>query len=447
MGITRQRWLVLALLLFISLVPTVVPWEEPEEEEDDEEEEEQYLYDEDAGVVIDFMPSAEIADPVRPDFLYSTNNGPRIVEFYAPWCPHCQTFREEFINFAGQMVEGARSVGVDLKVYAISCEVHKTLCKNWEMVGFPQLRLFRSGEANATGQALYYHLKPNSVFKHLKIPANIEYKEPTKKKHFQSPEAAHAYHRTQIDIFNDAHLSFHFALRNGIYMKNGPLPFKARFALESWLNLLHRAIPPTSSMHPLVSALRDEFEELVEDEDTFMEVVSRFPPPQKRWSLACTHGRKGAGYTCGLWELFHIVAVGVTEWNQLSLVDLSMSIGVEDAAVTIRNYVENFFGCEVCRQNFVSAFDACAHDRCHRLDNNATSMSQWMELPLWLFETHNTVNARLLHEKGERDDFTPTSKEELDTQWPARDDCPPCWREDGGWVENSIVQHLKFQYW
>jgi hypothetical protein len=72
-----------------------------------------------------------------------------------------------------------------------------------------------------------------------------------------------------------------------------------------------------------------------------------------------------------------------------------MAIGVEEAAVTIRDYIENFFGCEVCRQNFMKAFDSCAHDRCTRLDNNATTMDQWRELPLWLVETHNSVNARL----------------------------------------------------
>jgi thiol-disulfide isomerase/thioredoxin len=451
MGIALQRWLVLALQLFLILAPTVTPRlapkaVEPQEEDDDEELEEQYLYDVDGGVVIDYMPSAAEADPVYPDFLYSANNGPRIVEFYAPWCPHCQAFREEFVRFAGQMVEGASSVGVDLKVYAISCEVHKTLCKNWEMIGFPQLRLFRAGETNFTGQALYYSLKPNSIFKHLKIPAHIDMTEENKKKR-EPPVTVRTYKRTQEDIFNDAHLSFHFALRNGVFMTNAPLPFKNRFALDSWLSLLHRTIPPTSSMHPLVRALREDFEDLVEDEDTFLEIVSRYPPPQKRWSLGCTHGRKGAGYTCGLWELFHIVTVGVTEWNQLSLVDLSMAIGVEEAAITIRNYVEHFFGCEVCRMNFVSAFDSCAHDRCRRLDNNATSMSEWMELPLWLFETHNTVNARLLREKGAREGYTPTSQDGIDRQWPARDDCPQCWREDGGWVENSVVEHLRLEYW
>ena len=65
-----------------ALLPLVAAEEEEEEEEDTEES--QYLYEHDADPVIDYhAPDEENAkegggagDPMRPDFLYSTNNGP-----------------------------------------------------------------------------------------------------------------------------------------------------------------------------------------------------------------------------------------------------------------------------------------------------------------------------------------------------------------------------------
>jgi thiol oxidase len=447
MGFAGKRCLVAALQLFLILVPTAVPGVLHLDENPDLP----YLYDEDSGVVIEYMPSADVADPVRPAFIYSTNNGPRLVEFYVPWCPFCQTFRDHFVEVSGQMVEGARSVGVDMRVYAISCQVHKTLCRNWEMEVFPQLRLFKAGENINTGKTVYYKFFPNSILKHLQIDAFVDenlYKK-KKLKNRRATAAAGTKNKLtrQEDIVSDAHVSFHFALRNSIFMADGPLPIKARVAFENWLNLLHRAIPVTSSLHLAVSALLDDFEFIVEDEEALMEIAFRFAPPKMKWSMACTHGTRGAGYSCGLWELFHIVTVGVTEWNELSLTDLSMAVGVEEAAVTIRNYVENFFGCDICRVNFMAAFDSCGHDRCNRLDNNATSVYEWRELPLWLFETHNSVNIRLLHEKGEREQFYPTPQDEMHKQWPARDDCPQCWHADGGWMGDHVVDKLKLDYW
>jgi hypothetical protein len=446
MGFIGKRCLAAVLQLFLILVPTVVPGVLHLDENPDLP----YLYDEDAGVVIEYMPSADVADPVRPDFIYSTNNGPRLVEFYVPWCPFCQTFRDHFVEASGQMVEGARSVGVDMKVYAVSCQVHKTLCRNWEMEVFPQLRLFKAGENVNTGKAVYYKFFPNRILKHLEIDAFVDenlYKKKKLKNRITSAAAGTNKLTRQDDIVSDAHVSFHFALRNSIFMADGPLPIKARVAFENWLNLLHRAIPVTSSLHLVVSALLDDFEFIVEDEAALLEIAFRFAPLKMKWSKACTHGTRGAGYSCGLWELFHIATVGVTEWNELSLTDLSMTIGVEDAAVTIRNYIENFFGCDICRVNFMTAFDSCAHDRCHRLDNNATSVYEWRELPLWLFETHNSVNIRLLHEQGEREQFYPTPQDEINKQWPARDDCPQCWHDDGGWMGDHVIDKLKLDYW
>jgi hypothetical protein len=38
-----------------------------------------------AGIIHDYEPQENVT---KPDFLYGLNQGPRVVEFYAPWCPH-----------------------------------------------------------------------------------------------------------------------------------------------------------------------------------------------------------------------------------------------------------------------------------------------------------------------------------------------------------------------
>ena len=46
-----------------------------------------YIYQENAGPVVDFKPE-HATNPEHPAFLFSSNNRPRVVEFYSPVCPH-----------------------------------------------------------------------------------------------------------------------------------------------------------------------------------------------------------------------------------------------------------------------------------------------------------------------------------------------------------------------
>jgi thiol oxidase len=455
-----------AIILILSLIS--IPKALAEEEEESEEEEQLYLYEEDAGTVIEYIlpEKSDTVDPEKPDFLYAPNQGYRIVEFYAPWCPHCQHFRDHFVEFAQQMHD---LVGpdTDLTVHAVSCVVHRPLCHDWDVHGYPRLLIFAAGATNYTGMAIYSELHPFDVLTDLgievdqtkmlgeTITASSETSAATTKKNIRGKEAKDAdatteiaYKRTKEDIYNDAYLSFHFALRTGIFMVNGPLSEAEEAAFGQWLMLLHRTLPPTWHIQSLIRALTKDFEKVVQSEANLLEIVDKFPPPKKKWSLGCSHGEKGNGYTCGLWELFHIVTVGFVEWNRLITTDdWSMVMGSEDAAVGIRNYVEHFFGCEVCRMNFLLAFDTCAHDRCSRLSNDAGSVGEWKELAVWLFETHNAVNVRLMKEKAEREKRTPTLEDEINKQWPARDGCQRCWREDGSWDEENVFRFLRLTYW
>ena len=258
----------------------------------------------------------------------------------------------------------------------------------------------------------------------------------------------HFLPRTRKDIYNDAYLSFDFAMRNGVFQRQGPLQNKTRDALKEWLKLLQVTLPPTWSLQNMVSDIVKNFEEVVQAEDNLLKIVSNYPPKKKTWSHSCTRGDRSSGYTCGLWELFHIMTIGLVEWNNLIPGDDDWSYyRTEDAAQTLRNYIEHFFGCEVCRLNFLNAFEACAFDRCNRLTRRAGEFDDWIELPLWLFETHNAVNVRLMKERAEREHRVPTKRDEIDVQWPPREDCPVCWHEDGRWNQDKVFLYLRVTYW
>jgi len=155
------------------------------------------------------------------------------------------------------------------------------------------------------------------------------------------------------------------------------------------------------------------------------------------------------GYTCGLWQLFHIITVGVVEWNlMIQSDDGSRIVDTASSALTIRNFVEHFFGCDVCRLNFVNAYDSCFLNRCHRLIPDET-LESWIQLPVWLWEMHNAVNVRLLKEKYEREYHgrIPTLEEEHAVQWPSRKECPRCWSDEGGWDDMIIYKFLRVEYW
>lgn len=151
------------------------------------------------------------------------------------------------------------------------------------------------------------------------------------------------------------------------------------------------------------------------------------------------------GYTCGLWELFHTVTIGVVEWNLVGSKDTSYT--AMEAANIFRTYVEHFFGCEVCRVNFMHEYDNCDYRRCDRLITRIGSLEDWKELPLWLFEVHNGVNSRLMTERTERDKRTPTQHDLKSVEWPARTDCPLCWHPDGRFDLDAIYSFLRLTYW
>lgn len=147
-------------------------------------------------------------------------------------------------------------------------------------------------------------------------------------------------------------------------------------------------------------------------------------------------------------QLFHIMSIGLVIWNHLALED-DQKIIPSDMADILRDYVEHFFLCEECRLNFLSAFDACSYDRCNRLITSASrgTLQQYIQYPLWLFETHNALNVRLRKERIEQNVETEDFTNVTEILWPPVTSCRKCWLSEGRWNEFEIYKYMQESYW
>jgi thiol-disulfide isomerase/thioredoxin len=474
----RFIWLLSLLLFLLLLLEGRVGGQEEElvsesvlESSEDPQSIYFYLNNPDAFPIIEFeepranQKEGEEETNDLQNFFSSAKESVCIVEFYAHWCPHCQHFKSHYIEFARKLQEVAGKYGVAINVYGVSCVAHKAICRKQGVTAYPKVKLYQAGSINGTF-VNDYELHPFQIMRMIPgvsldsamgLEVSSEMKEDGKKKLLlrntpvEEEDATRHYHflkRTKEDIYSDAYLSFDFAMRNAIFTTEGPLMNKTKEVFEEWLMLLQATLPPNWGLQTMIGEIIANFEEAVKSEKNLLQIVDYYPPKKKSWSHSCSRGDGYAGYTCGLWELFHIMTIGTVEFNSVVVGDDWAYYRTEDAAKTLRAYIEHFFGCEVCRLNFLHAFDACAFDRCNRLfSNKVGEIEDWLELPMWLFETHNAVNVRLLKEQAERDHWKSSYQAEIEVLWPSRSDCPMCWHDDGRWDQDMVYRYLRVAYW
>ena len=72
--------------------------------------------------------------PDNFDHRVKDSDGVWIVEFYAPWCGHCKNLAPEYKK-AANALSGIVGVG------AVDCDVHKSLCGQYGVRGFPTIKV------------------------------------------------------------------------------------------------------------------------------------------------------------------------------------------------------------------------------------------------------------------------------------------------------------------
>lgn len=239
----------------------------------------------------------------------------------------CQHFRDHYVEFAQQVKEYTDDAGAEeIKFYAVSCTTNKVLCRMMNVKGYPQVKLFAAGATNVTATVPYFNLHPFEIIStlgvELKNVENLNGDHTASTHHKKTIKKAKTQRggfpvRTKQEVFDDAYLSFDFMLRNGIYMSNDPLDEKKTEAFRMWLELLKRMSPPTWHIQQTIRAVLDDFDRACKSEEDLLSILEPYPPRTKTWSESCTKGKAGMGYTCGLWQLFHIASIGLVEWNTM----------------------------------------------------------------------------------------------------------------------------------
>jgi hypothetical protein len=267
---------------------------------------------------------------------------------------------------------------------------------------------------------------------------------------------------SEEELILDSSLSFVVGLENGVFMEAAKeLDWKQRKALMDYLDLMSVALPPEWGLHKLIDDLRNRFAFICQSDKNLKTVIDQHPLPRRQWSKSCTPKQNSRlGFSCGFWKLMHVAAVGVAEQRGgLNLIESGM-VGFEtntfspiEAADAFRDYIDNFFTCAPCKDKFIKNYDNCEKNRrCDRLteeDEDAT-ISDWKELPIWLWEVHNEVSIGIIQESAAKANKYATRvvvKDEITGIWPNIDNCFMCFKNDGTWDEEEVFKLLEKTYW
>ena len=271
------------------------------------------------------------------------------------------------------------------------------------------------------------------------------------------------------ELILDVSMSFVTGLDSGVFMTGKELNMMQRKALRNYLDLLSIALPAEWGLHKLIDDLRRRMPFIAKSSENLVSVLRQHPLPRHGWSQSCTPGGR-MGFTCGFWKLMHVATVGIAQQRGgLNLIDSGMvspeskTFSPIEAADVLRNYIETFFTCSVCKKHFVEHYDKCENNRrCDRLTDELedASTADWKELAVWLWEVHNEVSVRIVNENaGKQQNLFSTHafktdpgrrasiRDEVKAIWPNIETCFMCFEDDGTWDEEEVFKFLERNYW
>jgi len=417
-----------------------------------------------------------------------------------------------------------RAINSPVAFFAVSCELYREVCRAHEVTGFPMVMGWpRWRNIQEKGILLEKYRQPftvDVVASRLRLKLAHEAKPIASNTTNEKEQAELAKdaaerkrecfmtHSTLNDRYHDAATSLAFLLKSSIFLgSSDTLNDRRALALQEFLEWTYWAVP--QDWHVRTGLIQDVLGHIVSLVDgrggarTLIDLVEVHQsrhfhfnvwgdlvprehtghiiglgvdvPHHKvasnhtskeallkniQWTEACSHKVIGSGYTCGLWELFHILTIGSSlQDHRWFAFRRGYSTAPMELAQVLKRAVNQFLACDVCRWNFVNAYDRCTHDRCKRLVDDMPELHEPVEntseddvgkeLAIWLWEVHNSVNVRLMRESASEEDRNVTKDEQLAAVFPPPSLCPKCWHDDTLRVydKNEVYAFLKRWYW
>ncbi|KAL3764011.1 hypothetical protein ACHAW5_000050 [Stephanodiscus triporus] len=442
--------------------------------------------------IIEYLPTEDESASLTPSFVLEVT-WPRIIQFYHPSSPHCQSLQPVYVGLARGIKR--RSSRMPVEFHAVNCGVYREVCENgFHVRSVPKIIGLKSGRIDgkeitlpgSTDSAIGskkdistdVELKVEYLAQVMGIPldavkgTNAEAlfvkqgvrdsdayeNSPVIHLHGRPSSASSNMHIPLSEqVFHDAMASLIATLTSSLYSQytpGSPLPPDTSRALSEFIDLIRWTYPPESKVHDLAEDLRMDYANAITSEEGLRKVISRHVDLEAdtTWSTRCG-ADANEGYACGLWSLLHILSIGVAE-RHTSVVGVSERVSVIYAGQVMRTFIDKFFvGCSSCRDLWIQLYDELA---LHGTDNVDKS-DEWRSLAIWIWEIHNKVTVHRDRSAGKVHYYKQQRMVPSSSLWPTKEECPKCWQsltDDTGIVmnmdsydRNQLFNHLKKTYW
>jgi thiol oxidase len=362
-----------------------------------------------------------------------------LIEFMAHWCPACRSFQPAYEEVALHLWQRRDRVPT-ISVVRVDCaeNVNSVLCDEFAITAFPTMYLGSPVELlKRTNDGLTRVNPPKRtkeqviaaleavVGASLDISSGVEDKVPSppqsNRQHLQYLKPLEV-HLDLVDV-EAATLQSWSAMTSPVLLKGED----ARQAVEAWLDLLVESHPVdrcrqgAEIAETMLQKAWPKSAEAVLHPAMISDVAICGGAVFEGWSSCKGSSPDSRGYTCGLWQLFH---------------SLAARLGENDSAAgatwlaAIKGFVKHFFQCGECAEHFMQY---------HGNSAAADAVMTKRDAVLWLWRTHNEVNARLAKEEelaGTTDVLYPKQ------QWPLPEMCKGCRTSDGEWDDDAIYSFL-----